>query len=383
MSLLKNRRILLVLLLIALVMAVIFLRPGPAPSQTTASVGANATAQHKTALTVRLVMPQRLDWPETLAATGNVFAWQEAIIEPEIANYRITEVLVQVGDSVKKGQVLARIAQDTVASEVAEAAASVAELSAAAEEAKANAARARELRTRGFYSEQLNTQYQTSARTVNARLAQAQAREQTVRLRLSKTRVLAPDDGLISAQNAVVGSLTQPGQELFRLIRGGRLEWRAEVPSSEILRITPGLTASLAGPDASLVEGRVRVVAPSVDPQTRNALVYVDLPLGGVLRAGMFAAGEFSFQSQPALTLPQTAVVLREGFAYVFSLDEKKMEEKAPANADSVVRQVKVELGRRVGERVEIRAGLAEKTPVIESGVGFLADGDRVSVVEP
>jgi RND family efflux transporter MFP subunit len=322
------------------------------------------------ALTVGLTTPQTLDWPQSLPANGNVVAWQEAVIGAEIANYRITEVRVQVGDVVKKGQALARIANDTVASELAEAKASVAELEASAAEAKANAERARELREKGFYSSQLNTQYQTAQHTAQARLAAGQARLQSVALKMDKTSVLAPDDGVISARNATVGSLTQSGQELFRLIRGGRLEWRAEVPSADLARVKPGAVALLTAPGGETVKGTVRAVAPSIDPQTRNGLVYVDLPASPVVRAGMFARGEFELGRAPALTLPQTAVVLREGFAYVFRLE-----------GEDRVAQNKVGLGRRTGDRVEVISGLQPGMRVVESGAGFLADGDAVKVV--
>jgi RND family efflux transporter MFP subunit len=330
-----------------------------------------AKAASRPALTVSLTTPQKLDWPLVLPANGNVVAWQEAVIGAEIANYRITEVRVQVGDKVKKGQVLARIASDTVASELAEAQASVAELEASAAEAKGNAERAKELKEKGFYSSQLNTQYQTAQNTAQARLAAARARQQAADLKMSKTGVLAPDDGVISARSATVGSLTQNGQELFRLIRGGRLEWRAEVPSADLGKVKAGVVATLTAPGGETVKGTVRAVSPSVDPQTRNGLVYVDLPATSAVRAGMFARGEFSLAQSPALTLPQGAVVLREGFAYVF-----KME------GEDRVAQAKVELGRRVGERVEIVAGLAPEARVVATGAGFLADGDVVKVVD-
>jgi RND family efflux transporter MFP subunit len=328
-----------------------------------------ATTAVRAALTVRLTSPQTLDWPQALPANGNVVAWQEAVIGPEIANYRIAEVRVQVGDSVKKGQVLARIANDTVASELAEAKAAVAELEASAAEAKGNAERARELREKGFYSSQLNTQYQTAQHTAQARLAAGQARLQAAALRMDKTGVLAPDDGVISARSATVGSLTQSGQELFRLIRGGRLEWRAEVSSADLARVKTGVLATLTAPGGEVVKGKVRAVAPAVDPQTRNGLVYVDLPASSAVRAGMFARGEFELGRSPAVTLPQAAVVLREGFAYLFRLEGE----------DRVV-QTKVMLGRRQGERVEVLSGLQAGARVVESGAGFLADGDAVKV---
>ena len=356
---------------LALVVLAAIAAPFLPGSSTDKSAAEPAKAGAKAALTVSLTTPQTLEWPKVLPANGNVVAWQEAVIGPEISNYRITEVSVQVGDTVRKGQVLARIAIDTVASELAEAQAAVAELQASANEARDNAARAIELRDKGFYSSQLNTQYQTAQHTAAARLAAARARLQAAEVKMSKTTVTAPDDGIISARNAAVGSLTQQGQEMFRLIRGGRLEWRAEVPSADLAGLKPGVVATLTAPDGAQVQGKVRAVAPSVDPQTRNGLVYVDLPRTTAVRAGMFARGEFELARSPALTLPQSAVVLREGFAYVFRLE----------GADHVA-QTKVLPGRRLGERMEIVSGLDGDTRVVENGAGFLADGDAVKVVE-
>lgn len=364
---LAGRKVRLALALATLaLLGAIFLGGGPAP----APLDPAATAA-RPALSVSLTRPQLADWPQVLAADGNVVAWQEAVIGAEIDNFRISEVSVQVGQSVRKGQVLARIASDTVASELAEATAAVAELEAMAAEAKGNAARAAELQARGFYSGQLNLQYQTAERTALARLTAARARQQAAALRLARTSVLAPDDGVISARSATVGSLTQPGQELFRLIRGGRLEWRAELAAAELAQVRAGGEALLSGPDGAPVHGVVRMVAPSVDAKTRNGLVYVDLPQPGALRAGMFATGEFRLGQRPALTLPQSAVLLREGFAYVFRLA-----------GEGRVAQVKVGLGRRVGERVEIVDGLDAQAEVVATGAGFLADGDAVKVVD-
>jgi len=327
----------------------------------------------KPALSVTTTTPQVIDWPLTLKASGNIAAWQEAVIGPEISNYRITEVRANVGDVVKKGQVLARIAGDAVESEYAEIRASVAEAEATLAEARANHARARQLSESGFYSAQQATQTLTAADTALARLNAAKARLQSAELKRSKATVLAPDDGIISARAATVGTLTQPGQELFRLIRGGRLEWRAEVTAAELGRLKPGQAATLNGPNGEVMAGVVRAVAPTVDAQTGNALVYVDLPVAAasMVGAGMFARGEFSLGQRPALTLPQSAVLLREGFAYVFRVE-----------GDKVI-QTKIATGRRIGERIELidGSGLDANTQVVTSGVGFLADGDSVRIV--
>jgi RND family efflux transporter MFP subunit len=309
-----------------------------------------------------------------LPANGTVAAWQEAVIGPEIANFRLTEVLVNVGDSVRKGQLLARIYGDTVAAELAQARAAAVEAEAMLAEAKANADRARRLQSSGAMSAQQINQLLTAEQTAAARLNAAKARIEADGLRLAQTRVLAPDDGIISARAATVGSLAQPGQELFRLIRGGRLEWRAEVTAAELAKITPGTPASLITPNGERVRGRVRTVAPTVDPQTRNGIVYVDLPAlasAGGVRAGMFARGEFELGRAPALTLPQSAVLLREGFAYVFRVEP-----------DSRVAQTKVSVGRRSGDRIEIVEGIGLDARVVAGGVGFLGDGDTVRVVD-
>ena len=187
---------------------------------------------------------------------------------------------------------------------------------------------------------------------------------------MARTSIVAPDDGVISARQATVGSLTQNGQELFRLIRGGRLEWRAEVPSADLGKLQAGMPALLTGPAGEQVAGKLRAVSPSVDPQTRNGLVFVDLPASTAVRAEVFARGEFELGARPAATLPQSAVVLREGFAYVFRLE-----------GEDRVAQTKVVTGRRIGERVEVVSGLPDGARVVESGAAFLADGDAVKIV--
>jgi RND family efflux transporter MFP subunit len=339
-----------------------------------AEAAKKAAQAARPALSVTLTTPQPADWPQTLAANGNVTAWQEAVIGAEIGGYRLTEVLVNVGDAVKKGQLLARIASDTVAAELAQSRAAAEEAAATLAEAKANAERARQVQASGALSAQQISQFLTAEQTALARLSAAKAKVQADELRLSQTRVLAPDDGVISARSATVGSLAQNGQELFRLIRGGRLEWRAEVTAAELARVRPGMLASLQPPGAAAgtrVQGKVRIVAPTVDAQTRNALVYVDLPAGSPLRAGMFVRGELQVGQSAALTLPQSAVVLRDGFAYVYRV-----------GADNRVAETKVEVGRRVGDRVEITRGVTPDMRLVASGAGFLADGDLVRVVD-
>lgn len=336
---------------------------------TRAADTAPAASQPRAALTVTTAQPQRTSVPQRLAANGSVAAWQEASIGTETQGLRLAEVKVNVGDVVKAGQVLATFAADTVQADVAQARASLMEAQANAAEAAANAERARSLQASGALSQQQIQQYTTAEQTAQARVEAARAQLQAQQLRLRFTQVVAPDSGVISARTATVGAVVGAGTELFRMVRKGRLEWRAEVTATELARLQPGTPAQLTTASGATVQGTVRVVAPTVDVQTRNGLVYVDLPAHPQLRAGMFARGEFALGSSDALTVPQEAVVVRDGFSYVFAMD-----------ADSKVQQRKVHTGRRTADRVEVISGLEAGTPVVVRGAGFLNDGDRVRV---
>ncbi|MFN0316620.1 MAG: efflux RND transporter periplasmic adaptor subunit [Burkholderiales bacterium] len=328
-------------------------------------------ANAKPALSVSAITLEHAQWPRSLVANGSIAAWQEAIIGAEIGGLRLTEVRVNVGDEVKRGQLLARIASETVEAELAQARAAVEEARAMHAEALSNADRTRQLRAANFISAQQVTQAMAAEQAAAARLSAARARVRSNELRMIQTRVVAPDDGVISARAATVGSLAQTGQELFRLIRQNRLEWRAEVTAAELPRILPGQVARLTTDSGNEVLGKVRMAAPTVDPQTRTGLVYVDLPASNHARAGTFARGEFDLGEAPALTLPQSAVLLRDGFSYVFKLvDQNK------------VQLAKVSVGRRIADRIEVSAGLSAGTRVVASGAAFLTDGDTVRVVE-
>jgi HlyD family secretion protein len=330
-----------------------------------------APAVVKAALTVTAVQPSNGSLALKLAANGNVAAWQEASIGAEASGLRLTQVLVNVGDSVKKGQLLATFAGDAVQADVAQAKAALMEAQANALDAAANAERARTLQNTGALSTQQINQYLTAEKTAAARVQAAQATLSAQGVRTQNTQVRAPDNGVISARGATVGAVVGAGTELFRMIRGGRLEWRAEVTSNEIASIKPGAKAKVTAASGAQVEGTVRTVAPTIDAATRNALVYVDLPANAGVKAGMFAKGEFALGAANALTLPQQALVLRDGFTYAMRIE-----------ASNKVTQVKLETGRRVGDAVEINQGAKPSDRFVASGASFLADGDTVKIVD-
>jgi HlyD family secretion protein len=330
-----------------------------------------AASPAKAALTVTATAPQRTTLATAITANGNVAAWQEAIVGAEANGARLAEVRVNVGDVVRRGQVLATFAPDLLQADLAQSRAAVAEAEATLADAAANAQRARDLQASGALSAQQINQLLTAERTAQARLDALRAGVNTQQLRLAQTQVLAPDNGVISARSATVGAVVPAGMELFRLIRQSRLEWRAEVAASELDQIKAGQQVRVTAAGGTSVLGKVRIVAPTVDAATRNGIVYVDLPQPGAIKAGMFARGEFETGSSAAMTLPQSSVLQRDGFSYVFKL-----------GADNRVAQAKVAVGRRVGDRVEVTSGLEANTRVVASGGGFLSDGDTVRVVD-
>ena len=330
----------------------------------------DATA--KPALTVTTIKPQSGAIAALFGASGNIVAWQEAIVGAEVSGLRVKELQANVGDFVRKGQVLATFAPETVEAEAAQSRATVAEAEAALAEATANADRAKSLEASGALSTQQIQQYATAAKTAEARLAAARATAKVTQLRVSQTQLLAPDDGTISARLATVGGVVQAGQELFRMVRKNRLEWRAEVTSTELQNVSPGQKVRVITPAGEVVSGTVRVIAPTVDPQTRNVQVYVDLAPSRAAKAGMFARGEFQLADANGITVPQQALVVRDGLSYVFTVGQ-----------DNRVKQVKVETGRRVADRVEVRQGIGLQTAIVATGAGFLKDGDLVRVVAP
>ncbi len=340
------------------------------PSATRPDQAASAV---KASLTVSTARPEQSKLSVRLAANGNIAAWQEASVGAEVNGLRLAEVRANVGDVVQRGQVLAVFADDSVAADVAQARAGVAEAQAQALDAAANAERARAFEANGMMSKQQISLLLTGEQTARARLESARAMLAVQQIRLRNTQVLAPDSGVISARTATVGAVVGAGTELFRLIRQSRLEWRAEVIASELARVQVGTVVSLSASSGTKVRGKVRMIAPTVDPQTRNALVYVDLVVpreaAGTVKAGMFARGEFELGESTALTVPQQAVVARDGFNYVFKL-----------GAGQRVSQQKVVVGRRAGDRVEVLQGLGSDAVVAVVGAGFLNDGDVVRV---
>lgn len=320
-------------------------------------------------VTVTRLVPE--DLARTITVNGAIHAWQEVVIAPEIGGYRVAEVNVDVGDKVTHGEELVRLSSTLLEAEVATKKAVVKQREAELANAEAEFKRAQALSKQHALSQADLDRLSTEALAARARLESAHADLETSAVRLQFTHVTAPDDGVITARSVTVGEIAQVGSEMLRLLRQNRIEWRGEVPEARMAELHTGqkVTVKLAG--GHLLEGVVRVVAPTIATNNRTGLVYVDLKSDGNARPGMFASGDIEISRGSALTAPLASIVSSDGYNYLFVL-----------HPDNTVERRKVEIGKIRDADIEIISGVTAGELVVNKGAGFLKDGDLVNVAE-
>ncbi len=326
----------------------------------------------------------------SLVVNGSLAAWDELPIGAEAGGLAIVEVAVEEGDSVTKGQLLARLDDSVLKAELAQADASVAQADAGVLKAQAMAGtagsdvrRAKELSKNGYISGQIAEQRATTLTTAQAdvnyarqTLATAKAMRDERAAQLAQTEIRAPTDGVISKRTATLGNVVQVGAEMFRMIRDSRVELRAEVPEMDLAGLTAGQTATVTVGDAGSTrrfDGKIRLVGATVDPQTRIGIVYVALPVDPALKPGMFVHGEIQTgTSDKVVQIPEEALVFKDAKPAIFVVGD-----------DNRAKIHMVETGTRRNGRVEILSGVSAGDRVAVAGAGYLKDGDLVRVEAP
>ena len=339
------------------------------PGGRSAAPVVTAPVQQPPAITVALALVRAQVLARPVIGDGSVVPWQELVIGTEIGGLRVIEVAFEEGDSVRRGQVLVRLDPAIPAAQAAQAEAAAEEADAALRMAQSELRRSVELARTDNVARQILEQRQSAARQAEARLLAAGARRDEAAARLAQTRIEAPADGVVSRRAVLLGAVVQPGQEMFRLIRDGRLELAARVPELDLAAVQPGQAVRVTHGER-VIEGSVRMLAPVIAGDTRLGIVHVTLPPESGLRPGMFARAEVTPPAAPVLTVPQEAVVFRQDGPIVFVV---------PPGADRVAQRAVAPGARRDGQ-VEIASGLAAGERVVIAGAGFLADGDVVRV---
>lgn len=321
--------------------------------------GTPAEAPTPAALTVSTTRVTEAKWPEIIQATGPISAWQEAVIGAEVSGQRLVAVMADVGDIVKRGQILARFNSETLTAEYAE-------LKANWIAAESNRKRALTLKSSGAMSEQAIEDYLNQA-------AVAKARMDAKGLQLKYSDIIAPDDGVISARNATLGAVGSAGDELFRLIRQNRLEWCGELTAEQAARVVRGQPVALTLPNGNKAKGSIRQIAPAFNPETRMIRIFVNIEPGSSARAEMYAEGQIMLGQQTALSVPAKSVVIRDGHNYVFIIHNH-------TSGGMVVHRQEVQVGRIRGNDAQILSGISKGDQLAVMGAGFLNDEDIVRV---
>ena len=336
---------------------------------------------------------------DRVIASGLVGPVEEVQVQPLIEGQPLEQLLVDVGDIVTEGQVLAVLSRTTldlqrtesVASlaaskaTIAQAEAQLVEAEASANEAQRVSGRTAKLRVGGSASQAAAdtananavsatarvTVARQSLQAANAQLALSEAQLKNVDLQLSRTEVKAPVAGKVVERNAKLGGIaTAQGLAMFVIVRDGALELRADIAEADLLRLKAGQTATLRAVGVSdRLTGTVRLVEPVIDTVTRlgRARIAVDAP--ETLRSGMFVEAEILVVERETVAVPVTAVSADAKGATVMRIK------------DGTAARVEVTTGIRDGSFIEILQGLVAGDTVVTKAGAFVRSGDKINPV--
>lgn len=369
-----------VLVAIAGVGAYVAFKPKQAADGKPAAAADKGEKDSSSILTVTTVKATSNDVPRQLLVTGSLASWDELPIGTQTSGLAITEVLVDEGDKVKAGQLLARFDDKVLRADLLSREASLREAQALATEAEANIRRAEELARTGAISTRDLDARRSAALTTKARVGVAEAARAQAVARLAQTEVRAPTDGTIAKRNARLGAvLSAGGTELFRIIRDDRVELLAEVPEIDLRQLAVGQEAELSAVDINgkPFVGTIRIISPVVDTKTRIGTVKIDVPHDPYLRPGMFLTAKVRTGTQSAPVLPEEAVVYRDARSWAVVVDAAKDDK-----GHHTVTAREVQTGPRDGNRLAILSGVKPGEDVVLTGAGYLKTGDKVIITE-
>ena len=310
-----------------------------------------------TLLSVTVVQPRLGRITETISATGMTIPREEIQIMTELSGVRVRDVLVDVGDSVRKGQKLAVLDGDSLAYQRLP-------LQSDYERARDAFARVDQIKDSGAVSKQLVLEKRAEMLAAKARLADAE-------LSLKRTAIRAPEAGVVFERKAVIGGLVTASEPLFRIARRQEIDVEALVPESVLSALQPGQSASvtLTGQTAP-IEGTIRLITPRVDRATRMAAIRIRLEGTQPVPVGLFAAARIVLSAHEGMLLPKTAIQHDGAGDFVWGVGVGSTVKRWPVDVTLTdENQVLVEV-LPFYVRVVARAG------------AFLREGDRVRAVE-
>ena len=359
-----------------------------------------AQAKPQTAPSVTVSKVTTEDFVETAVVSGSLVPREEILVSPEVEGFRVLTLNVDEGDTVKKGQVLAKLVPDQIAAQlaqneanharavaaIAQAQSQIVQAEAQAKEALAQLERAKPLKQSGYLSGSTYDQRESAAHTTAAQVIaardglkaaqaekdQVEAQQREIEWRLSKTDVTAPQDGVVSRRTARIGGMASAiGEPMFRIIQKGEIELDAEIVETELRGVRVGQKAIIEIPGSGSFEGKVRLVSPEVDKTTRLGRVRIFLGTNPALHIGAFARGRIETAKSRGLAVPASAVAFDQGSTSVQVV------------ADNSVHRRDVKTGLIAGDLVEVKDGLKNGDLVVTRAGTFLRDGDRIRPIMP
>jgi HlyD family secretion protein len=310
--------------------------------------------------------------PTTVSIIGTIAARYDMPIGVEGDAGRVAAILVEAGDHVKRGQVLARLNVSVLQPQVANLEAALEQARAEAELADAEYRRAQAVGASGALSAEETQRRHSAAVTAAAKVKVAAAQLAESQARLARADVRAPADGIILTRNVEVGQTATPGGEaLFRLSEGGEVELRGQVAEQDLPLLKVGQTVNvrLTG-TAHVYEGHVRLLGAVIDPQTRLGMVRVALTPDPNLRPGAFARAEVTVSNAERSVLPQTAVLSDDKGTYVLIVNSEHKVERRTVHVSGMVQG-----GVTIGD------GVGGKDQVVVTAGAFLQEGELVKPV--
>ena len=365
----QSRRWVIIGAVVALVLVAVLIAMmmGRSASQTKEQAAAQSAGQIPT---VSVIVPGQTSVGRTVTASGPLAAKRDQPIGIAGSGGRVIRVLVDAGNWVRAGQVLAVVDRSVQAEQAAQLAAQVDAARANAALAQANYERAIALQGRGFVSKAEIDSKKATRDAANAQVRVAQAQLGATRAEIGRLNVVAPVAGLVLARNVEVGQIVGSGSgPLFRLAEGGQMEMQAQLAQQDLSLVHVGMPAQITpvGSDRSF-SGTVWQVAPAIDPQSRLGSVRIAVPYDPVIRPGGYAEARISSGTTLAPLLPQSAVLSDDRGNYVYII-----------NAKNVVERRDIKIGTVNDSGVTIAQGISGNEAVVLSAGPFLNPGQKVN----
>jgi RND family efflux transporter MFP subunit len=366
-----RRRLLIIAVAVAMLAVVGWLALGGSRGELSAPA-ANDAGSETNLPSVSVIVPRARQVADSVGVTGSIAARRDMPVGVQGEGGAVTAVLVDAGDVVRAGQVLATIDKSVQVQQVQQLQASLAQARADAALAQAELDRALTLVDRGFISKADIDRRTASRDSANARVNVAAAQLREGQARLARLDIRAPKAGLVLERNVERGQVVSAGSPaVFRMAEDGAMEMRAAVAEQDLAGLAVGQSATvqLVGSDKQYA-GRVWMIEPVIDPQSRQGRARIALSGDQSLRPGAFASGRIEVGKASRPVLPESAVLGDAKSSYVYIVGN-----------DGTVSRRDVKLGMVTAEGVAISSGLTGNEQVVLSAGAFLNPGEKVRPV--